>query len=169
MFILFLVPTFYPLLIISQRTIRCHRSFIHFSDFALMAEDFYRSSKQITAVAHANSRVISTPVVFPALSDRPQPATTNATHARRLTVEISFQLTVVFTLKLMLWFHHVLHVFSVHAYFHIYPVQPRSGKVGILWKILIQLILLWIITLQTIWTKYILCFVSSRAALWCSG
>lgn len=52
-------------------------AFIHSRPVALAAQDLYSSSKQITAVAHANSKVISTPVVLPTLSDRPQPATTN--------------------------------------------------------------------------------------------
>lgn len=53
------------------------------------------SSKQITAVARANTQVVSTPVARPSLSDRPQPATTNTnvrSRARRPTVEISLRL-----------------------------------------------------------------------------
>ncbi len=70
-------------------------AFIHSRPAALAAQDLYSSSKQITVVAHANSKVISTPVVLPILSDRPQPATTNThvrSHARRSTVEISLRL-----------------------------------------------------------------------------
>lgn len=57
--------------------------------------DLRSSTIQITAVARANTQVISTPVARPSLSDRPQPATTNTnvrSRARRPTVEISLRL-----------------------------------------------------------------------------
>ena len=61
-------------------SIYCHHSFIH------------RRAVALTAVAHAHSKVISTSLGLPTLSDTPQPATTN-THARshvwRPTVEMS--------------------------------------------------------------------------------
>lgn len=103
-------------------SIRCHRSFILSRPVTLAAQDLYSPSKQITAVAHANSKVISTPVVLPTLSDRPQPATTNThvrSHARRPTVEIS--LSVVFIPKANApGFHPVLLYFSTHAFIQIY-------------------------------------------------
>lgn len=86
----FLFQTFYSLS--DHLFIRCHHPFLLSRPAALAVQDLFSSSKQITAVAQANSKVISTPVILPSLSDRPQPATTN-THARlrarRPRVEIS--------------------------------------------------------------------------------
>ena len=48
-------------------SIHCHHSFNPSRPVARAAQDLYSSSKQIAAVAHANTKVISTPVVLPGL------------------------------------------------------------------------------------------------------